>query len=100
MCNCKKYRDDKLHHECGVLGVYGVEDAAGLAYYGLHALQHRGQQSCGIVTVDESGLFHRVKGEGVVTEVFNETNLTKLTGKMAIGHVRYSNADCKGTENT
>ena len=91
--------DDKLHHECGVLGIYGVEDAAGLAYYGLHALQHRGQQGCGIVTVDSEGVFHRVKGDGLVTEVFNEQKMTKLPGRMAIGHVRYSNAGCKGTEN-
>ena len=94
-----KFRDDKLHHECGVLGIYGVEDAAGLAYYGLHTLQHRGQQSCGIVTVDDEGAFHRVKGDGLVNEVFNEQKLTMLPGKMAIGHVRYSNAGCKGTEN-
>ncbi len=93
------YRDDKLHHECGVLGIYGVEDAAGLAYYGLHALQHRGQQGCGIVTVDEGGLFHRVKGDGLVNEVFNEQKMSKLPGKMAIGHVRYSNVSNDGTEN-
>ncbi len=100
MCsNCKYRNDDKLHHECGVLGIYGVEDASGLAYYGLHALQHRGQQSCGIVTVDNEGLFHRVKGDGLVNEVFNEQNMKKLPGKMAIGHVRYSNAGCNGTEN-
>ena len=78
MCNCNKYRDDKLHHECGVLGIYGVEDAAGLAYYGLHALQHRGQQGCGIVTVGPTGEFHRVKGDGLVNEVFNEQNMAKL----------------------
>ncbi len=94
-----KYRDDKLHHECGVFGIYGVEDAAGLAYYGLHALQHRGQQSCGIVTVDDEGLFHRVKGEGLVNEVFSGQSMNRLPGKMAIGHVRYSNAGCNGTEN-
>ncbi len=94
-----KYRDDKLHHECGVFGIYGVEDAAGLAYYGLHALQHRGQQSCGIVTVDTEGLFHRVKGEGLVNEVFSEHSMNRLPGRMAIGHVRYSNAGCNGTEN-
>ncbi len=94
-----KYRDDKLHHECGVLGIYGVEDAAGLAYYGLHALQHRGQQGCGIVTVDGEGVFHRVKGDGLVNEVFNEHQMTKLPGKMSIGHVRYSNAGFNGTEN-
>ena len=99
MCNCKRYRDDKLHHECGVFAIYGVEDAAGLAYYGLHALQHRGQQGCGIVSVGPDGEFHRVKGEGLVTEVFNENRISKLPGKMAIGHVRYSNAGCKGTEN-
>ena len=99
MCKCKSYRDDKLHHECGVIGIYGVEDAAGLAYYGLHALQHRGQQGCGIVTVDQDGEFKRVRGEGLVTEVFNEAKMAKLQGKMAIGHVRYSNAGCKGTEN-
>ena len=99
MCNCNKYRDDKPHHECGVLGIYGVEDAAGLAYYGLHTLQHRGQQGCGIVTVGEDGVFHRVKGEGLVTEVFNESKIAKLPGMMAIGHVRYDNAGNRGAEN-
>ena len=99
MCKCNKYRDDKLHHECGVLGIYGVPDAAGLAYYGLHALQHRGQQGCGIVTVDDAGEFQRVKGEGLVTEVFNEAKVSQLKGSMAIGHVRYSNAGHKGIEN-
>ena len=100
MCKCSKtYRDDKPHHECGVLGIYGVQDAANLAYYGLHALQHRGQQGCGIVSVDSEGVFHRVKGDGLVTEVFNEQRMSVLTGNMAIGHVRYSNAGCKGVEN-
>lgn len=99
MCNCKMNSDAKLHHECGVLGIYGVKDAANLAYYGLHALQHRGQQGCGIVSVDSEGEFHRVKGDGLVTEVFNEAKMNLLPGKMAIGHVRYSNAGCKGTEN-
>ena len=100
MCKCKNnYRDDKLHHECGVLGIYGVEDAAGLAYYGLHALQHRGQQGCGIVTVGDDDNFYRVRGEGLVTEVFNGTKVAGLPGRMAIGHVKYSGAGCKGTEN-
>ena len=99
MSDCNKYRDDKLHHECGVLGIYGVQDAAGLAYYGLHALQHRGQQGCGIVTVDADGGFHRVKGDGLVTEVFNESRIGQLQGDIAIGHVRYSNAGHKGEEN-
>ena len=78
---------------------YGVPDAANLAYYGLHALQHRGQQGCGIVSVNSEGEFNRVKGDGLVTEVFNEDKIAKLQGSMAIGHVRYSNAKCKGTEN-
>lgn len=103
MCKCSnniyKYTDSGLHHECGVLGIYGVPDAANLAYYGLHALQHRGQQGCGIVSVDQEGEFHRFRGDGLVTEVFNESRLSKLQGSMAIGHVRYSNAKCKGTEN-
>lgn len=100
MCNnIYKCTETGLHHECGVLGIYGVEDAANLAYYGLHALQHRGQQGCGIVSVDSEGEFHRFRGDGLVTEVFNEDKITKLQGRMAIGHVRYSNASCKGTEN-
>ena len=100
MCMCSNnFMSDKPHHECGVLGIYGVQDAANLAYYGLHALQHRGQQGCGIVSVDSEGVFHRVKGDGLVTEVFNEQRMSVLTGNMAIGHVRYSNAGCKGVEN-
>ena len=99
MCNCCNHRDDKLHHECGVLGIYGVQDAAGLAYYGLHTLQHRGQQGCGIVTVDSEGEFYRVRGEGLVTEVFNEAKMAKLPGDLAIAPVRYSTAGSKGTEN-
>jgi amidophosphoribosyltransferase len=90
---------DDLHEECGVLGIYGVQDAANLAYYGLHALQHRGQQGCGIVSVNDNGDLRRVKGDGLVIEVFNEGNMSKLQGSMAIGHVRYTNAGTKGSEN-
>ena len=50
-------RDRELHEECGVFGIYGVPDAASLTYYGLHALQHRGQEGAGIVSVDENGAF-------------------------------------------
>ena len=90
----------ELHEECGVFGVFGVEDAANLTYYGLHALQHRGQEACGIVRVDENREFKRVKGEGLVTEVFNEKNLAALgSGDMAIGHVRYTTAGGGGIEN-
>ena len=89
---------DELHEECGVFGVYGVEDAANLTYYGLHALQHRGQEGCGIVA--KSGIdFKSHKGEGLVTEIFNEKNLTTLQGNCAIGHVRYSTGGGSGIKN-
>lgn len=90
---------DQLHEECGVFGVYGVEDAAGIVYYGLHALQHRGQEACGIVSVGDSGRLDVVKGEGLVTEVFNHSNLASLTGNTAIGHVRYSTTGGGGLMN-
>lgn len=91
--------DRKLHEECGVLGVFGVKNAASLTYYGLHALQHRGQEGCGIVTSDSEGEFHRLRGAGLVTEVFNENNLKELKGEMALGHVLYSMAGGGGREN-
>lgn len=91
--------DRELHEECGVFGVYGVENASSLAYYGLHSLQHRGQEGAGIVSVDAEGNFCRVKGAGLVTEVFREQQLQKLKGKMAIGHVRYATAGGGGEEN-
>lgn len=91
-------QDRELHEECGVFGIFGVDDAASLAYYGLHALQHRGQEGCGIVSVDNR-VFKRIKGEGLVTEIFNEDNLVKLSGDMAIGHVRYSTSGGSGIEN-
>ncbi|MCM1177887.1 MAG: amidophosphoribosyltransferase [Clostridium sp.] len=95
----EKISDRDIHEECGVFGVYGVPDAANLAYYGLHALQHRGQEACGIVSVDDSGELKRIKGEGLVTEVFNEDNVASLKGSMAIGHVRYSTAGGGGIDN-
>ena len=88
---------DGLHEECGVFGVFGLTNASELTYYGLHALQHRGQEGSGIVSYD--GSFKRIKGEGLVTEVFNENNLRGLTGRNAIGHVRYSTAGGGGIEN-
>ncbi|MDE8722217.1 class II glutamine amidotransferase, partial [Alistipes putredinis] len=74
-------------------------DAANLTYYGLHSLQHRGQEGCGIVSGSKEGAMRRVRGEGLVTEVFNEAKLANLAGDMAIGHVRYSTAGGGGTEN-
>ena len=75
-----------------------MDDAPGIVYYGLHALQHRGQEACGIVSAEE-GRLASVKGEGLVTEVFNGDNLSTLHGRMAIGHVRYSTAGGGGREN-
>lgn len=89
----------ELHEECGVFGVWGVPDAASLTYYGLHSLQHRGQEGCGIVAVNDEGVLRRVKGEGLVTEVFDENKIASLPGSMAIGHVRYSTTGGGGIEN-
>ncbi|MFR9524020.1 MAG: amidophosphoribosyltransferase [Rikenellaceae bacterium] len=91
--------DREIHEECGVFGVWGVPDAASLTYYGLHTLQHRGQESCGIVAVDTNGEFSRVRGDGLVSEVFNEAKLEKLPGSISIGHVRYSTSGGNATEN-
>ena len=91
--------DSEIHEECGVFGIYGIENAANLVYYGLHALQHRGQEGCGIVSRDDEGNLKRIKGEGLVTEIFNEGNLSTLKGSMAIGHVRYSTTGGGGIDN-
>jgi amidophosphoribosyltransferase len=80
---------DKLKEECGVFAVFGHQDAASLAYYGLHALQHRGQESTGICTSDGTQ-FHYHRGMGLVKEVFTNDKLDTLTGSVAISHVRYS----------
>jgi amidophosphoribosyltransferase len=80
---------DKVKEECGVFGVYGHPEAAFLTFYGLHALQHRGQESGGICTSGQ-GEFRYHRGMGLVKEVFDNERLQQLTGNMAIGHVRYS----------
>lgn len=83
--------DDHFHDQCGVFGVYGSAEASNLAYLGLHALQHRGQESAGIVSSDGVQLYaHRSLGR--VQEAFNAATLDKLPGDRAIGHVRYSTA--------
>ena len=76
-------------HYCGVFGIYGHPNAAELTYYGLYALQHRGQESAGIVTCD-GGKFREHKGMGLVSQIFNSDVLGKLSGNMAVGHTRYS----------
>ena len=75
--------------ECGVCGIFGHSDAAKLAYFGLYALQHRGQESSGIAASDGTRIIEH-KAMGLVADVFTEQNLQKLTGDMSVGHVRYS----------
>ncbi len=77
---------------CGIIGVSNLPDAARATYLGLYALQHRGQESAGIVTVDELGLPHVVRGMGLVGDVFRDQELSQLTGTVAVGHTRYSTA--------
>lgn len=80
---------DKFHEECAVMGVYGHPEAANMVYLGLYALQHRGQESCGIVSSDGRGLIsHRQMG--LVADVFKEDVINRLEGSSAIGHNRYS----------
>ncbi|MDH4157618.1 MAG: amidophosphoribosyltransferase [candidate division Zixibacteria bacterium] len=81
-----------IRDKCGVVGVFGNSKAAELTYFGLYALQHRGQESAGIVTSDK-GKFHLHKGMGLVAEVFSDKEkLADLAGKIAVGHTRYSTA--------
>ncbi len=83
---------DKFHDECGVFGIFGHPEAANLTYLGLYALQHRGQESCGIVASDGNRLRSH-KGMGLVADVFrNDSIFEQLPGSNAIGHVRYSTA--------
>jgi len=80
---------DKFREECGVVGIYQHPEAETLAYLGLHALQHRGQESAGIVTSDGMSL-HIHKGMGLVADIFTEKKLSRIRGTLAIGHTRYS----------
>ena len=95
----------ELHEECGVFGIYDFDgnDIASSVYYGLFALQHRGQESCGIAVSDTQGPKGKVlscKGMGLVNEVFNPENLGNLKGDIGVGHVRYSTAGASVNENT
>ena len=87
-----------LTEECGVFAIWGHKDAAQIAYYGLHSLQHRGQEGAGIVVSDGEKLKIR-KGLGLVNEVFATSDFDSLYGKAAIGHVRYATAGGGGIEN-
>lgn len=95
---------DVLHEECGILGMYDFdgENVASSIYYGLFALQHRGQESCGIAVSDTSGPKGSVKsykGMGLVNEVFTPEHLESLQGDIGVGHVRYSTAGASSREN-
>ncbi len=82
-------KDDKFHEECGVVAVYNHPEAANLAYLGLYALQHRGQESAGIASV-EKGNVHIEVGMGLVADIFNSQRMQRLPGNIAIAHNRYS----------
>jgi amidophosphoribosyltransferase len=90
---------DKFNDECGVFGIFGHPEAANLTYLGLYALQHRGQEGCGIVSSDGHNL-HAWRGMGLVADVFRDDSVFgKLPGQSAIGHVRYSTAGSSDLKN-
>lgn len=96
--------DDSLHEECGIFGMYDFDggDVASTIYYGLFALQHRGQESCGIAVSDTAGPKGRVsshKGMGLANEVFTQESLESMRGDIGVGHVRYSTAGASTREN-
>ena len=103
MCTDHLY-EEGLHEECGVFGVYDLDggDVASTIYYGLFALQHRGQESCGIAVSDTEGPKGRVlsaRGMGLVNEVFDSEKLGELKGNIGVGHVRYSTAGASNNYN-
>ena len=90
-----------IHEECGVFGIFSRTGGKGISqscYYGLFALQHRGQESCGIA-VNDDGQITCLKDMGLVGEVFTPDNLQQLNGTLAIGHVRYSTTGSSTREN-
>ncbi|MFN3477089.1 MAG: amidophosphoribosyltransferase, partial [Candidatus Methylomirabilales bacterium] len=89
---------DKFREECGIFGIYGHPEAANLTYLGLYALQHRGQESAGIVSSDGKAL-HLEKAMGLVADIFSESRLRRLKGYLAIGHVRYSTTGSSNLKN-
>lgn len=92
------FSDDKLHDECGVFGVYTPnKDAARLCYFGLHALQHRGQESAGIAVGDGATVLVR-KDLGLVQQVFSDGDIAALSAHLALGHVRYGTSGAKSWE--
>lgn len=91
--------DDRLRDECGVVAVSGSPAAAHLTSLGLYALQHRGQESCGIVSIDAAGEAHAHRAMGLVSDVFDDATLARLPGSAALGHTRYSTAGSSSLRN-
>ena len=98
-CLASPVSDSSVRHNCGLFGVYGQEDAVFLTQLGLYALQHRGQESAGIVSSDGEVLMRHV-GLGLVSQVFDAGSLERLRGRTAIGHVRYSTTGSSTAANT
>lgn len=99
------YITDEMREECGVYGVYDIEgkDVVSTIYYGLFALQHRGQESCGIAVSDTNGPKGKVmscKGMGLISEVCTDENMENLRGNIGVGHVRYSRTGENSIHNT
>ena len=91
--------DDRPREECGIFAVSGIENAAELVFLGLYALQHRGQESAGIYSIDRAGRASVTKGLGLVSDVFDAEKLSALPGGTSVGHVRYSTAGGSLQEN-
>lgn len=89
---------NKINEECGVFAIYEHDDAASYGYYGLHTLQHRGQEGAGIATLCQ-GEIHYHKGHGLLSEIFDKECLKQLTGTSMVGHVRYATQGGKEIEN-
>ena len=89
---------DEIHEECGVFGAYRVDNAASITYYGLHSLQHRGQEASGIAVSDGENITLQ-KGKGLTVDVFQREKLDSMVGRLAVGHVRYSTAGGQENEN-
>jgi amidophosphoribosyltransferase len=91
--------NDKIKEACGVFGIFGHPEASTMTYLGLYALQHRGQESAGIVSLDDQGRMHDRVDMGIVADIFDEKKLALLEGKAAIGHVRYSTTGSSNLQN-
>jgi amidophosphoribosyltransferase len=89
---------EKVRHSCGIFGISGTGEISSLVYYGLYALQHRGQEAAGISTWDE-GKLSSIYGTGLIKDAFGAKKLSRLKGNVGVGHVRYSTAGTKGVRN-